>query len=214
MKRIHSFDVVSFNQLCDQLAKKDADLQNIIDQYGYPPCWSRKASFETLIHIILEQQVSLASAKAALNKLKEKIGIVTPKKLLLLSDTELKTCYFSRQKTVYARCLAQTIQNGKLSIKKLEQLTDEEVRTALISVKGIGHWTVDVFLMMMLHRTDLFPTGDIALINSVKYIKQLPPNTAKEEILSMAESWRPYRTIAAYLLWHAYIRRKNIRYDQ
>lgn len=210
---MHSvFTEQNFKTVCQQLAKKDADLKSIIDEYGHPPLWSRKPGFETLIHIILEQQVSLASAKAALNKLKEKIGTVTPKKLLLLSDTELKACYFSRQKIVYARCLADAIENGKLSIKKLSTLPDEEIRTELSKIKGIGNWTVDVFLMMVLHRTDLFPTGDIALMNSVRHIKKLPPHTSKEEIIAIAELWRPNRTVAAFLCWHAYLKRKNITY--
>lgn len=212
MKNPVSFDEHNFHRLCDQLAKKDVSIKHIIEQYGYPPIWSRKASFETLIHIVLEQQVSLASAKAALLKLKEKIGLVTPRKLLLLSDAEFKACYFSRQKTVYARCLAEAIIAKQISIKDLQYLDDESIRTKLTSIKGIGHWTADVFLMMVLHRTDLFPTGDIALMNSVKHIKQLVPHTSKEEILQMAEAWRPNRTVAAFLFWHAYIKRKNIKF--
>ncbi len=207
-----SFDENNFHQLCDLLAKKDASIKQILQQYGYPPLWSRKASFETLIHIILEQQVSLASAKAALVKLKEKIGVVTPQKLLQLSDAELKACYFSRQKTVYAKCLAEVIINKQISIKDLEKLDDESVRSKLTAIKGIGHWTTDVFLMMVLHRTDLFPTGDIALMNSVKHVKQLPAHTSKEQILLIADNWRPNRTIAAFIFWHAYIKRKNIKF--
>jgi DNA-3-methyladenine glycosylase II len=210
MKPHLSFDAHSLPRICDMLAKKDADLENIIGQYGYPPFWDRKACFETLIHIILEQQVSLASARAALNKLKEKIGPVTPKKLLALSDAELRACYFSRQKIIYARCLAEAIENKKLRVKKLQDLDDGSVRAELTCIKGIGNWTADVFLMMALHRTDLFPTGDIALINSMRYVKQLPHAT-KEALLQIAETWRPYRTVAAYILWHAYIHRKNIR---
>src|SRR6266513_2734121 len=103
------FHKENFHSLCDQLAKKDKHLRFIIKKYGYPPMWTRTASFQTLIHIILEQQVSLASARAALNKLKEKLGTVTPKKLLELTDKELRACYFSRQKTGYAKCLAQAI---------------------------------------------------------------------------------------------------------
>lgn len=204
------FDENNFASICDQLAKKDPHIRQIIAAHGYPPVWSRKPSFETLIHIILEQQVSLASAKAALVKLKEKIGAVTPKKLLQLSDEELRACYFSRQKMVYARELATAIENGDLSIKKLEHFSDEEIRSALTKIKGIGNWTVDVFLMMVLHRTDLFPTGDIALMNSVKHVKELPAHTTKEEILLLAEKWRPSRTVAAFIFWHAYIKRKNI----
>jgi DNA-3-methyladenine glycosylase II len=207
-----SFDDLSFYKLCDQLAKKDAHIKEIISTHGYPPIWSREPSFETLIHIILEQQVSLASAKAALVKLKEKIGAVTPKKLLQLSDEELKACYFSRQKTVYARCLATAIVNGELSIKKLQSLSNDEIRETLTKIKGIGNWTVDVFLMMVLHRTDLFPTGDIALMNSVRFVKSLEAHSTREEILALAEAWRPNRTVAAFLFWHAYIKRKNIKF--
>lgn len=196
-------------QICDQLARKDKDIRSILKEHGYPPFWSRKAGFETLIHIILEQQVSLASARAALLKLKAKLGRVTPAGLLALTDEELKACYFSRQKTVYARCLAESIQNRKLSISALKGMSDENIREQLCRVKGIGNWTVDVFLMMVLHRHDLFPAGDIALLNSVRHIKQSPDATA-EEILSMAENWRPYRTVAAFMFWHAYIKRKNI----
>ena len=206
------FSEADLAHMCDRLAKKDRHIKEIIKQHGYPPFWSRKPSFETLIHIILEQQVSLASAKAALVKLKEKIGTVTPGKLLLLSDEELKACYFSRQKIVYARCLAKAIESGEISIKKLQHLPDDDVRLALTQIKGIGNWTVDVFLMMVLHRTDLFPTGDIALMNSVKHVKQLPAHTTKEKILELADLWRPHRTVAAFVFWHAYIKRKNIKF--
>jgi DNA-3-methyladenine glycosylase II len=206
------FSEADIANVCNRLAKKDPHIKEIIEQHGYPPFWSRKPSFETLVHIILEQQVSLASAKAALVRLKEKIGTVTPKKLLLLSDAELKSCYFSRQKIVYARCLANAIESGEISIKKLQHLADDDIRITLSKIKGIGNWTVDVFLMMVLHRTDLFPTGDIALMNSVRHVKQLHPQTSKEKILELAEIWRPHRTVAAFLFWHAYIKRKNINY--
>jgi DNA-3-methyladenine glycosylase II len=209
---ISIFSEADLTDACNRLARKDPHIKEIIKQHGYPPFWSRKPSFETLIHIILEQQVSLASAKAALVKLKEKIGAVTPPKLLALSDEELKACYFSRQKIVYARCLANAIESGEISIKKLQHLPDDEVRHTLSQIKGIGNWTVDVFLMMVLHRTDLFPTGDIALMNSVKHIKQLPAHTPKENILELAEAWRPNRTVAAFLFWNAYIKRKKLKF--
>jgi DNA-3-methyladenine glycosylase II len=207
-----SFDKNNFLSLCDSLAERDKDLKNIIIEFGYPPLWSRTPSFATLIHIILEQQVSLASAKAAFLKLESAIGHITPEKILQLSDEEMKACYFSRQKTKYAKHLAEVILNGELNIDALQTLPDNAVRTELKKVKGIGDWTVDVFLMMVLHRNDCFATGDIALMKSIKEVKGLVPLTSKAEILLITETWKPYRTLAAFLLWHAYIRKRNLAY--
>lgn len=208
---MQQFNSSNFHLICDKLSRKDRELRRIIKQYGYPPMWTRPATFQTLILTILEQQVSLASAYAAFKKLKEKIGYVTPAKLLQLSDEEMRACYFTRQKTGYARGLAEAVQSKKISLKKLSSLPDEEVRNELIKLKGIGHWTVDVYLMHALQRTDLFPLGDIALVNSLKEAKQLHPHISKEEMLEIAESWRPYRTIAAMILWHSYIKKRNIK---
>jgi len=173
--------------------------------------WTRPATFQTLILTILEQQVSLASAYAAFKKLKEKIGYITPVKILQMTDEEMRACYFTRQKIVYARELATAIQSKRIKLKKLSVLPDEEVRAILIQLKGIGHWTIDVYLMHALQRTDLFPLGDIALVNSLKEVKQLPREISKEEMLIIAEPWRPYRTIAAMILWHAYIQKRGIK---
>jgi DNA-3-methyladenine glycosylase II len=205
------FSAENFRSGCDLLSKKDKDLYNIIRQYGYPPMWTRPATFQTLILTILEQQVSLASAYAAFKKLKQKIGYVTPEKILALSDEELRSCYFSRQKIIYARELAGAVKSKKLLIKKLSLLSNEEVRELLIKIKGIGHWTIDVFLMHALQRADLFPLGDIALVNSLKEIKKLPKTISKEKMLKIAEPWRPYRTIASMILWHAYIKKRGIK---
>jgi DNA-3-methyladenine glycosylase II len=207
----NTFNKDNFHQLCNQLTKQDAELKHIIHTHGYPPLWSREPGFETLVHIILEQQVSLASAKAALLKLKEKIGVITPKKVLALTDAALKACYFSRQKTVYARHLANAILSGELDLKKLNTHHDDIIREQLKRIKGIGDWTVDVYLLMGLQRTDIFPIGDLAMVNSLKRVKQLPHPVTKEQLLQLAESWRPYRSIASMLLWHHYIEEKRIK---
>ena len=205
------FNVDNFYQFCDVLAKKDRDLRTIIKQYGYPPMWTRPATFQTLILFILEQQVSLASAYAAFKKLKERVGYVTPAKILSLTDAELRSCYFSRQKIIYARELAKAVQSKQLRLNKIAISHEDEIRLELKKIKGIGDWTVDVYLMHALQRTDLFPLGDIALVNSLKEIKQLHKHTTKDDMLSIAESWRPYRTIASMILWHAYIKKRNIK---
>lgn len=210
-QNISTFNTDSFRKICKKLANQDADLKIIIRQLGYPPMWTRPATFQTLILTILEQQVSLASAYAAFKKLKEKIGYVTPIKILLLTDEELRSCYFSRQKIIYARELAKAILSKQVGLKKLSLLPDEEVRNVLIQLKGIGHWTIDVYLMHALQRTDLFPLGDIALVNSLKEVKQLPKDISKEDMLKIAEPWRPYRTVAAMILWHSYIKKRGIK---
>jgi len=208
---IRTFNQKSFLKICRQLAKQDAHLAAIIKEHGFPPMWARPATFQSLILTILEQQVSLASAYAAFNKLKEKIGFVTPAKILAMTDEEMRACYFTRQKIVYARELAQAIQKRKINLKQLGLLPDEEIRNILIQLKGIGHWTIDVYLMHALQRTDLFPLGDIALVNSLKETKQLHKEITKEEMLQIAEAWRPHRTVAAMILWHSYIKKRGIK---
>jgi DNA-3-methyladenine glycosylase II len=208
---ITSFTEQNFHQLCDDFSSRDASFSTIISDFGYPPFWSRPNTFESLVHIILEQQVSLASALSALQKLKEKIAIISPENLLVLSDEELKFCYFSRQKTIYARDLAKNILSGDLDLKRLEILPDEEVREKLTAIKGIGNWTTDIYLMMVLHRTDIFPVGDLAAVNALKKLKNLPKETTKERLLQIAEAWKPFRTIATLLLWHEYLSRRKLR---
>jgi len=205
-----NFHEDNFVGFCTILAKKDRAIKTIIRQHGHPPVWTRSNTFASLIHIILEQQVSLASAKAAFVKLKNHIGAITPQKIMQLSDAELRACYFSRQKTVYARELAQAIILKKLNLKKLSLLPDDEVRQELKRIKGIGDWTVDIYLLFVLQRCDVFPTGDLAMMNALKEVKKISKQTSKEEIIELAEHWRPYRSIATYLLWHHYIKTRNI----
>jgi len=206
-----TFTKENFRFLCDNLAKKDKQLRSVVRQYGYPPMWTRSGTFQTLIHIILEQQVSLASARAALNKLRERIGTVTPKKLLALSDEELKSCYFSRQKTVYAKCLATAIVSREINLRRLTSHEDSEIRQQLKNIKGIGEWTVDVYLIFALQRADVFPLGDLAMVSALKEIKQLPKHVSHDKLLVLADQWRPYRSVATMLLWHYYIQKKGIR---
>ncbi|WP_293743527.1 DNA-3-methyladenine glycosylase 2 family protein [uncultured Pedobacter sp.] len=203
------FDQTSYHQLCDLLGGHHPDLQLILDRYGYPPFWSRSNTFESLVHIILEQQVSLASALAAMNKLKEKIDEVTPARVLLLTDQELRECYFSRQKTAYVRHLAENIVSGALSLTRMEEMDDLTIRCQLKSIKGIGDWTVDIYLIFMLHHLDVFPIGDLAAVNSLKKVKGLSAGVSREEVISEASQFKPYRTIATMLLWHAYLSERN-----
>jgi DNA-3-methyladenine glycosylase II len=208
---LNSFSAETFTTICTLLAKKDKDLAAIIKQYGHPPMWSRPATFQTLILTILEQQVSLASAYAAFKRLTEKVGYVTPQKILALTDEEMRACYFTRQKMGYARGLATAIKTKKLVLSHLTNKPDEEIRTELKKLKAIGDWTVDVYLMHALQRSDLFPLGDIALVNSMRENKKLVKDFPKEKMLAIAEPWKPYRTIATMILWHAYIKKRGMK---
>lgn len=204
-KMINKFTQATFASICNELAAHDADLGAIIKAHGYPPMWNRPNTFETLVHIILEQQVSLASALSALNKLRERVQKVTPARVLLLTDEEMKACYFSRQKTTYTRYLAESLLSGKLKLEELTHLPDDEIRSKLTALKGIGNWTVDVYLMFVLQRADIFPIGDLAAVNAFKEVKHLPKDTQRELLVEIAKNWQPYRTVATMLLWHHYL---------
>ncbi|MGI8467471.1 MAG: DNA-3-methyladenine glycosylase family protein [Pyrinomonadaceae bacterium] len=194
------------------LAEADSDLKFIFEKYGTPPLWKREANFATLVHIILEQQVSLASALSAFNKLKENLGKITPEKVLSLSDEELKTCYFSRQKTIYARELSEAILDGNLNLKNLENLSVEEAKRELKKIKGIGDWTADIYLLMAQLRADVMPKGDLALHVAWKKLKNLEHAPNSDEFQQIAEKWKPFRAVAARLLWHFYLSEKNFHH--
>ncbi|GGI28415.1 DNA-3-methyladenine glycosylase family protein [Pedobacter mendelii] len=206
---IQTFNQQNFHQFCDVVALQDVDLKGIINRFGYPPYWSRLNTFESIVHIILEQQVSLASALATLNKLKDRIINITPENFLSLSDKELKDCYFSRQKTSYVRDLAQNLISKALDLDALVDKTDEEIRAELMKIKGIGNWTVDIYLIFILHRLDVFPMGDLAAANALKKVKGLGKTSSPEQIISTTLNWKPYSSLATMLLWHFYLEERK-----
>lgn len=174
--------------------------------YGSPPDWHRPQGFVSLCRIILEQQVSLASANAHYLKLNHYVSAFTPEALVKLSDEEMRACQISRQKATYIRALSDSILKGDIDLEGLQELTESEVRERLIRIKGIGNWTIDVYLMFCLRSKDIFPIGDIALINTVK---ELTNAKSSEDILVLAENWRPYRSLAAYFLWYYYLKKRK-----
>jgi len=190
--------------------KADPNLAGVFERYGTPPLWDRPQGFETLLQIILEQQVSLASAKACYDKLCVRLGRVTPKKLLTLSDGEMKAVGFSRQKTAYARYLAESLVNKTFDLNVLTDKSDLEVKAELMRLKGVGEWTSDIYLLMALLRPDVMPKGDIALHTAWHKLSGEPRPTS-EGFLIIAERWRPYRSVAARLLWHFYLSERRMR---
>jgi DNA-3-methyladenine glycosylase II len=197
-------------EFCRELAEKDSDLAFIFQTYGTPPLWAREASFATLVHIILEQQVSVSSAQAAFNKLRGKLGAITPEGILSLTDAEMKAAYFSRQKMSYARDLAKAISGRELNLESLEILSNEKVKTELKKIKGIGDWTADIYLLMAMRRADVMPKGDLALHIAWQKLKKLENRPTSDEFLIIAERWKPLRAVAARLLWHFYLSAKKI----
>jgi len=189
----------------DTLAAQDPDLAAIIRRFGYPPLWPREPGFPTLLKLILEQQVSLASAQAAFDRLLAVVGKLTPASLLALDDVTLRGVGFSRQKARYGRLLAEAVQAGSLEIDSLPGLDDENVRVELQKITGIGPWTAEVYLLMVLLRPDVWPRGDIALATAAQQVKGLPARPSQNELHDLAEQWRPWRAVAARLLWHHYL---------
>jgi len=188
-----------------ELSEIDKDFANIASVYGAPPLWEREQGFHTLVHIILEQQVSLASARAAYVRLKEKIHPVAPEFFLSLTDEELKRIGFSRQKTRYCRELAYAIIDGRLDLSILSRLEDQDAREQLMKVKGIGIWTADIYLLMALGRPDIWPKGDLALALGVQRLKLWTRRPTPDELKHMSDEWRPWRAVAARMIWHYYL---------
>ena len=187
------------------LARHDPDLARVVRSHGPPPLWQRRPGFGTLVHIILEQQVSLASARAAFDRARMLARPFTPANFLVLDDRELRVAGFSRQKTAYCRNLARAILDKDLQLGRLPSLEDDEVRRQLTAVKGIGAWTADIYLIMVLGRPDVWPLGDIALAQAARELKRLSARPSGLEMTAIGESWRPWRAVAARVLWHHYL---------
>jgi DNA-3-methyladenine glycosylase II len=205
-----SLTMASLKSACFELAEQDSRLGSVLAKYGTPPLWDREPGFATLVQIILEQQVSLASAKACFDKLTSQLGDITPSGVLSLNDAELKQIGFSRQKTTYARYLAEAIMDERIDLDGLADLPDAAVKEELIKLKGIGEWTSDIYLLMALLRPDVMPKGDVALHTSWHKLSG-EPRPSSEEFLMIAERWRPFRSVAARLLWHFYLSERRRR---
>jgi DNA-3-methyladenine glycosylase II len=187
------------------LAARDPDLAAVVAAYGPPPLWAREPGFHTLLHIILEQQVSLASAKAAYTRLVAATERLVPERFLALSDADLKAIGFSRQKAAYGRALADALLEGRLDLAQIDSLEDAEARHRLTAIKGIGSWTADIYLLMVLRRPDTWPSGDLALAVAAQRVKRLRRKPTPDALERLARAWRPWRAVAARILWHYYL---------
>lgn len=193
-------------QAIHYLSEKDPVFKTIVEKYGLPVIPVRPQGFETLVLLILEQQVSIDSAKATFLKLKVKHNHFIPEKLLESSDEEFRNLGVSRQKTSYIKALATALLNKDLDLESLPTKSAQEVREELIKIKGIGHWTIDIYLMFCLQAPDLIPLGDIAVINTIKELLNIHD---KEEMERYVLQWSPHRSLATFLLWHYYLKQRN-----
>jgi len=189
----------------DFLLAQNPIFQEIIDKYGLPQIPRRPQGFETLVLLILEQQVSIDSAKATFLKIKA-YKACSPENMAVLSDEEFRSLGVSRQKTKYIKILAEAVLSKELDIESLPLKSAKEVREELIKLKGIGNWTIDIYLMFCLEEPDLIPLGDIAVVNTMKELFNIHD---KQEMEIHAEQWSPYRSYATYLLWHHYLKKRN-----
>jgi DNA-3-methyladenine glycosylase II len=195
----------TFARAIKHLCDSDPDLAQILTILDPPPFRTRKPGFASLMHIILEQQVSLASAKASFDRLRRSVSPLTPERFLKLGDARLKVCGFSRQKTAYGRNLAKAIVDGHLKLSALETMDDQSVRVELLKIKGIGPWTANIYLLTVLRRPDIWPSEDLALAVAAQRLKQLKRRPTPKELESLSMVWKPWRAVAARLLWHYYI---------
>lgn len=202
---MYILDEHTLAQGLNAITASDSDMDRIFKEVGPPPLWKRKPGFPTLIHIILEQQVSLASAKVTFARLVEHVSVLSPEQFLELDDTTLKGIGFSRQKTNYCRNLARAISEGVLDLNVLETQDEQSIRAELMNIKGIGQWTIDIYLLMALGRTDIWPSGDLALAVSIQHMKKLHSRPTQPEVSTIGETWKPWRSVAAFLLWHYYL---------
>jgi|SRR5919112_3058364 DNA-3-methyladenine glycosylase II len=191
------------------LSKVDRDLAGVVRVHGAPPMWEREPGFPALVLTILEQKISLDSARAVFDRLLALAPALTPRALLALDDSALRLAGFSRQKALYCKLAARSIVEGHLDLDALERLDDDAARASLVALKGVGPWTADVYLLRCLRRPDVWPSGDLALALAAREVKRLASRPTPVELDALAEPWRPWRSVAARILWSHYLNRSG-----
>jgi DNA-3-methyladenine glycosylase II len=211
MKKPVTLSATTLLTAVEELAARDARLARIVDAHGPPPLWARTPGFPTLVRIILEQQVSLASAAALFTKFERHcVGPVTAARVAEVGEPGLLSIGFTRQKARYVVGLARQLEAGHVSLEHIAQLPDEEARDALVTIPGIGPWTAGVYLLMALRRPDVWPPGDLGLHKSMAEVRGLQIVPSSDQAATYALRWRPWRAVAARLLWHAYLARRGL----
>jgi DNA-3-methyladenine glycosylase II len=193
------------------LARSDPHLAAVLSRHGAPPLWGRQPGFATLVQIILEQQVSLSAGRAAYQRLERLAGEVTPERVAMLSEPQLRTAGLTRQKSAYIRGLALAITAGDFDPDAVTEMDDDTARAELIKLKGVGAWTADIYLLMALGRADIWPSGDLALVAAIREVKRMRSLPNADRIGRVTNAWRPWRAVAARVLWHHYLSTPRLR---
>ena len=188
-----------------ELSRRDPHLAAVVARHGAPPLWDRPPGFETLVQIILEQQISLSAGRAAYGRLERLAGAVAPERVAALTHAELRGAGLTRQKSAYIRGLAQAIVAGDFDPGALAALDDDEARAALIKLRGIGSWTANIYLLMALGRADIWPSGDLALVAAIREVKRMRSLPSADRVDRITRAWSPWRAVAARVLWHHYL---------
>ena len=188
-----------------ELARRDPHLAAVVARHGAPPLWDRPPGFETLVQIILEQQISLSAGRAAYGRLERLAGAVTPERVAALAESDLRSAGLTRQKSSYIRGLAVAIVAGEFDPSGLTEMDDESARTELIKLRGVGTWTADIYLLMALGRADIWPSGDLALVAAIREVKRMRSIPNLDRIGRITRAWSPWRAVAARVLWHHYL---------
>ena len=186
----------------EALGKLDPDFKRLVRDHGLPGLRSRPSGFNTVLNVIAGQQVSTHAARAIMGRMKAVAHPMTPEILLALSDAELGAIGFSRAKMSYARGIAEAIQGGTFSFRKVARMADEEAIAEMIKLKGIGRWSAEVYLLFALRRPDLWPVDDLGVLTGFARLKNMSALPTRKAMMEAGERYRPWRSVAARLLWH------------
>ncbi|HYB08223.1 MAG TPA: DNA-3-methyladenine glycosylase 2 family protein [Alphaproteobacteria bacterium] len=200
----HRFSRTVLEEMLQALGARDADLAHAHRVAGTPDLRPRTPGFATLLHIIIAQQLSTASASAIRNRLDALAEPLTPEGFLALDDSALREIGFSRQKIHYGRGLAEAIASGTLDLRRVHRMSDEDAIATITQIKGLGRWSAEIYLLFALKRPDIWPVDDLAVVVAVQRLKGLRSRPDRKRMLKIAEPWRPYRSYAARLMWHYY----------
>lgn len=196
------------------LARRDRDLAALFRRNGLPPMWARRPGFATLIHIVLEQQVSIVAARSLYRRVRDRIGGMTPESVVRRGISGLHRLGLTRQKASYCHGLARAVLDGSLRMSDIAHAPDGEGRDRLLALRGIGPWSADIYFLMALRRPDVWPVGDLALAVALHEVMGLPARPDARLQQELSAGWAPWRSVAARLLWHYYLNTRRSRRNQ